>query len=81
LTATKPKYIVFIYSHGQYMVMAMAFTPLSTIFQFYHGGQFNWWRKPEYPEKTTDLPQSTDKRYHIVFLSTPRLSGIRMVSR
>ena len=56
----------------------LCLTPLSIICQLYLGGQFYWWQKPEYSEKTTDLPQVTDKFYHIMFIeSTPRLSGVR----
>ena len=36
-------------------------------FQLYRGGQFYWWMKSEYLEKTTVLPQVTDKVYLIMF--------------
>ena len=35
------------------------------MFQLYHGHQFKWWKKPEYPEITIDNGQATGKLYHL----------------
>jgi len=46
----------------RFMVFNVIFNNILVI---YRGGQFYWWRKPKYSEKTTDLSHVTDKLYHI----------------
>jgi len=53
-----------LYRGGQFYCFNTTFKNI----QLYRRSQLYLRRKPEYPEKTTDLPQVTDTLYHMFFL-------------
>jgi hypothetical protein len=53
--------------------------PNATIFQLFLAGKFYWFSNLEYPEKTTDLLEITDKLYHLMLYGVHLvMNGVRI---
>jgi hypothetical protein len=48
----------------------------ASFINMHNGGQFFWWRNPEFPEKTTDLSQVIDKLTDLQWV--PNINKIKM---
>ena len=57
-----------------FWVLFIVLMPFSTIFQLFCCGQTYWWRKLEYPKKTTKLLQVNDKHLPIIGIQTHNFS-------
>jgi hypothetical protein len=58
------QYFFYVFECWTIPVRFSFYFPVLSIFLLYRG-QFYWWRKPEYPDKTSDLSELADKLYHI----------------
>ena len=57
--------VMYFYVLPVFVFDLLCLTPLSSIFQLYRGDQLYWWRKPEYPQRTTNHGQATGKLYYL----------------
>ena len=69
---TESNYLIIYINYIMRRLWLWCLIPLSTL------SVLSWWRKPGYPEKTIDLPQVTDKLYHIMLYQVHlAMSGVQ----
>jgi hypothetical protein len=54
---------------------------LQTIFQLYLGGHFSWLSKPEYLERTVDMPQVTNILCHILLYGVHQAMNMNRIHK